>query len=718
MEETTEAPISFLRRVRSAWRATRLWFIFLMGVVGSIVAITIPAAQAEATFGLEVGDVAPQDIRAPSDLEAYVSEVLTQQARQAAADSVQDIYDPPDAQVARQQIESLSASLDYIDDVRADIASPLDRRLADLARFSNLQLDTEVARDILNLSSSTWETIKLETTLVLQQVMRSEIREGSSEEVRRTIPALVSISLSQDHAELVSGLASAFVAPNAMQNEEATQTARELAVSSVEPIQASFTIGETIVSGGEKLTAYDIEALNEFGLLTPPNIWVDVAVRSLLVVLLGSTITLYAYRVHGDQIKKTPIAATLSILFILSTLGMQLMIPDRTLLPYVYPAATLPILVTVLFGPGMGVITALVTGAMAGFLAPRGLELGLYVMLSGTSAALLIGQAERLSSFIWAGLAAAAGAALVVVIFRIPDPATDLWGKLSLLGAGIVSGLLSASLGFGFLLLIGNILGITTSLQLIELSRPDHPLQQLILQNAPGTYQHSLQVANLVDQGARAIGANALLARVGALYHDVGKAVRPQFFIENQIPGQNVHEQLDPSTSAEIILSHVDEGLELAQKYRLPPNIRAFISEHHGTMHASYQYQAALDAAGGDSNQVDRNNFIYPGPAPRSRETALLMLADGVEAKARADTPQNEKEIDTLVRWVIDSRLKDGQLSRTDLTFRDLDTIRKSFGKTLKNIYHPRIRYPQASQETVKSNQTTSKTDTQVAEKS
>ena len=190
-------------------------------------------------------------------------------------------------------------------------------------------------------------------------------------------------------------------------------------------------------------------------------------------------------------------------------------------------------------------------------------------------------------------------------------------------------------------------------------------------------------------------GANAALVRVGALYHDAGKAVRPSFFIENQPPGQNVHEQMDPLTSAGVIVGHVRDGLDLARKYRLPRRIQAFIPEHHGTLEASFQYRNAVEAANGDASKVDRRDFAYPGPRPRSRETAILMLADGLEAKARAENPEDEQAIERLASWVVDDRLAQGQLDRTDLTLRDLDTIRRSFASTLKGIYHPRIRYPQ-----------------------
>jgi putative nucleotidyltransferase with HDIG domain len=372
-----------------------------------------------------------------------------------------------------------------------------------------------------------------------------------------------------------------------------------------------------------------------------------------------------------------------------------MMIPGRTIMPYLFPAATVPMALATLISPGYGVMSALVLGALGGFLAPRGLEVALYVVLAGSMGALMIGKAERLSSFFWAGLAASMACVSVVVVFRFPDPGTDLLGKATLLGAGLLMGVLSASLAFALLLLVGNVLGITTTLQLLELARPDHPLLQLILRNAPGTYQHSLQVANLAEQAARAVGANALLTRVGALYHDAGKALRPQYFIENQVRGQNVHEQLDPATSAEVILDHVRDGLELARRYRLPPRVQAFISEHHGELETSYQYHEALEAAGGDAARVDHSHYEYPGPKPQSRETAILMLADGVEAKARAEAPHSEGDLGKLVRWVIDKRVEQGQLRHVDLTFRDLDIIRRSFVNTLKGMYHPRVVYPE-----------------------
>lgn len=698
MEEFATSTPTTMERIRRAFRAARLWVILFMGLIGSVVILSIPVDNTQQTFGLEVNDVAPQDIRAPYPL-TYVSDVLTMEAVENAGNSIATVFDPPDISVTRQQIKRLDYALEFIDAVRMDSYASSEQQMGDLASMADIRLDTESAESILALNDARWNTVKIETRSVLEQVMRNEIRQGRTEEARRTIPAIVSISLPEAQAELVGKLAPAFVAPNSLPNEEATEALEQAARGEVAYVERSYAQGETIISRGDIVSELELEALEAFNLLRAPNPWVTIATNAGFIFLVGGTFSLYAFRTHPKLILRSNLALVLSLMFIVNTLGMQFMIPGRTLLPYIYPAATIPILLSVFFSPNMGVTSALVIGAVGGFIAPRGLEMALYLTMSGALAALMIGKAERLGSFIWAGVAAAVGASLVILIFRIPDPATDMIGKAQLLGSAIVSGLLSASLGFGLLLGIGNLLGITTNLQLIELSRPDHPLLQQILRNAPGTYQHSLQVANLADQAARAIGADHLLTRVGALYHDAGKSLRAQFFIENQVAGQNVHEQLDPKTSADIILGHVRDGMELAKKHRLPVSIRAFINEHHGTMETAYQFRAAIEASGGDEDRIDRKDFTYPGPRPRSRETAILMLADGVEAAARAENPTNDEEIEQVVRWVIENRLANGQLDRTELTLRDLDTIRNSFLLTLKNIYHPRIRYSQIAEE-------------------
>jgi putative nucleotidyltransferase with HDIG domain len=271
----------------------------------------------------------------------------------------------------------------------------------------------------------------------------------------------------------------------------------------------------------------------------------------------------------------------------------------------------------------------------------------------------------------------------------------DWVGLATLGGAAVFSGIASTSIALPLQYLLAQFLGLTTALQLLEISRPDSPLLNYFLQHAPGTYQHSLQVANLAEQAGERIHADTLLLRVGSLFHDVGKSSNPLFFVENQPPNQiDSHNDLVPEISAEVIIRHVEDGLKLARKFRLPRRLFDFISEHHGTLVTRYQYNLALQAAKGDPSKVEESRFRYPGPSPRSKETALLMLADGVEARARAERPRNDDEVRALVKNVVERCQKDGQLDDTPLSQQDLARITESFIDTLRVTYHPRLEYP------------------------
>ncbi|MBZ0304643.1 MAG: HDIG domain-containing protein, partial [Anaerolineae bacterium] len=236
-------------------------------------------------------------------------------------------------------------------------------------------------------------------------------------------------------------------------------------------------------------------------------------------------------------------------------------------------------------------------------------------------------------------------------------------------------------------------MNLTTNLKLIELMDSKHALLQRLLREAPGTYQHSLQVANLSEIAAEAIGANAQLVRVAAMYHDIGKILNPYYFTENTTGSINPHDDLnDPLQSAKVIIGHVIEGERLARRHKLPARIRDFILEHHGTTQVLHFYHQAVEKAG-DESKVNIEEFTYPGPAPRARETAILMLADGCESATRSVGPSSKTEIEGIVNHIFELRLSEGQLNDSGLTLNDLKTVRNIFIQTLQAMYHPRIAY-------------------------
>ncbi len=661
----------------------------------SLASLVLPISMRPATFPLKIGDVAPQDIQAPQAL-VYESQLLTDQARQAAQDSIAPIYLPADPSIARHQIERMRVAVNYISVVREDGYSTSQQKKDDLSNLSDIQLTPATIESILSLNESRWQAIQQEATNVLEQTMRSTIRDDNLAEARRNIPTLVSFSMPQEQALIVIELVSPFVRANSLYSQDQTAAKRLEARNSVQPVKRSFAAGEVIVLRGQLVTAESWEALQQFGLVKPTNNNQDILAASILVAALTCFILLYSYRRKTSFSDDMRSLGLISLTFLAFLFGARFLIPNRTIVPYLYPLPAFGLTLAAVFNQEIGLVFSLVIGILAAYGLPNSLDLTVFYILSSMVGILALGRARRIASFFWSGLLIGIAGSSIVLAYRIPGSFTDWVGLATLSGVSLVNGIGSASLTLLLQFLFSQLLGLTTALQLLEISRPDHPLLQFILTNAPGTYQHSLQVANLAEQAAESIGADTLLVRVGAIYHDAGKSMNSQFFIENLVPGKvNPHDELEPEMSAAIILQHIPDGIQLARKYRLPPRIIDFIREHHGTFLTRYQYTRAIEAAGNDPKLIDKELFRYPGPAPHSRETALLMMADGVEARARAELPKSEEDLRAMVRRTIDYCQKEGQLDNTNLTMRDLNNITESFVRTLVGTYHPRIRYPE-----------------------
>ena len=665
--------------------------VLVVGV--AFVMLAFPQVTSRSATQLEVGRVAIQDIVAPRTM-TFESEILTERQREAASLAIPPVYLPPETRIARQQLERLRATLAYISSVRADAYASPEQKQADLAAMEDIRLDQETVQRLLSLSDARWQAVQQEAITVVEQVLRGTIREDRLEEARREVPALVSLAFPEDQANIVANLVAGFVIPNSAYSPELTEAARQNARQTIEPVTQTFIQGETIVQRGQVATERDLEALRQFGLVQPIGRWQDLLSFGVATLLLVAYLLIYLRR--NPALAQDLRGLTIIIfLFLLFLVGGRLLSTGQNIFLYLYPLSAFGLIVASLFGTQVALVFAFPLAILYAYNVPNAYELTLYNLFGSFLGILALGAGRRIVSYFWAALAIALAGMAVIVIFRAPQPNPDIVDVASLISIAGLNGIASSSLTILLQYFIAQMLGMTTALQLMEISRPDHPLLQFILRNAPGTYQHSLQVANLAEQAAERIKADPLLTRVGALYHDAGKAMNPFFFIENQLPGiPNPHDELEPAVSAETIIRHVPEGLELARKYRLPRRIHSFIAEHHGTMITRYQYAKAVEAASGDENQVDSTKFRYPGPRPRLRETAILMLADGCEARMRAERPKDESELRVLIKSVVENRLITGQLDNTDLTLRDLDTIVDSFTATLRGTYHPRIEYP------------------------
>jgi putative nucleotidyltransferase with HDIG domain len=680
---------------QSAWLARKgLWksLLLVFSILLSALALLMPYSSRQNSLVLEIGDVAGQDVLAPRAL-SYESEVLSEQQREEAAQAVSPIYGSPDSTVAREQVESLQAALAFIEVVRQDSFASTDQKLADISALQHINLGQESAIEILALGESAWQSVAQESVVVLEQVMRGTIRQDRLEESRSSVPALVSLSLPQDQAEIAAELASPFVVPNSFYSESLTEEARQEARAAVEAITSSYLSEETILQRGQVVSEADLEALEQFGLVTPEIRWQDYVGSLALIMALFAIAVLYL-RDKIDVSIELRSLVVIGVLFQLFLFAARLSVSDRTVIPYIFPVAGFALLTSIILGAQPAIVLSTMLSLLVAYNLPTAFELTIYYLLGSIIGILVLGKAQRITNYLWAGAAVSIAGGAVLLAYRLPLASTDIVGLATLLTSSALNGFAATMLTIVLQLALAQALGLTTTIQLLELSRPDHPLLQFILRNAPGTYQHSLQISNLAEQAAEAIGANALLTRVGSLYHDAGKARQPLYFIENQVPGSpNPHDELSPLESSAVIIRHVTDGLELAAKHRVPERIQDFIAEHHGTTVTRYQYGRAQEAAS-DASKIKREDFQYPGPRPQSRETALVMLADGCEARTRAERPETREELNFLVSSVISQRLVKGQLDETSLTMQDLKVIQESFVSTLRGVYHPRIAYP------------------------
>lgn len=678
-----------------AWLRLILLGIALASVTGVVmVRPLLPTGRVM----LEEGDIAPQDIRAPRSL-TYDSAIRQAEEQEQAASQVEPVYKSPDPALAREQLDRTREVLDYLESVRADVlASTAQKRGWILAAPELTSLSRETLDNLLALPDESWGRVQLETWAVIGKAMRQEIREGYPDEALEELPRLVSLDLADEEADAVVALAQCFLLPNSFLDPDATAQATAQAREEVGPITNPFKEGQIIVREGERVKALHIEVLDQFGLRQSQTNWTDFIGAGLMAVVGVLLLFLYLARFQPDVLWDGQQPLLLVLLIAFFVLGAGLMVPGGVVLRYLSPVPALAMLATAALGPHAGVATAVFLSGATGVIADKSLEMTIYAAWGGLVAALTLGRVERMGSLFRAGAYVALAHVSVLAIFHTPQDLTQAGDLLISMLTGAINGGVSASLALGGLFLIGPLFDIITTMRLIELGRPEHPLMQRLLREASATYNHSLMVANLAEQAAESIGANAMLTRVGAYYHDVGKVVRPYFFTENQLGGMNPHDRLDPHASAEVIIGHVEDGSKLAQRYRLPSRIRAFISEHHGTNRVSFLYDKAVRLAG-DKALVNESDFRYRGPKPQSKETALVMLADSCEAAVRSIRPASGDELAEIVNRIIDRRVDGGQLDECDLTLRDLGIIRQVFSSTLKGTFHPRIQYPEPETE-------------------
>ncbi len=657
-------------------------------------------------------DIATRDIRSPRD-KTFESKVLTEQARADAARAVPPVllFNPD---VRAQQLETLQIVTASVATVRADkdLSDPAKR--ARLLGIQEVGLSRRTIDTVLRLSDERWNAVATEADSALSTALGRSLGEGDIDSTRNGLLQQISPNLSADEADVAVELIQPLIIPTQTIDQKATEQAQKAARQNVDPVQQSIARGQVIVKQDQPVDATTAEVLAEVGLLAPRVHWDDLTSVVLIALLTASILAIYIWLFPAPAITSQRnlilLALVIALPVLLAKLYFSLVLPDddRRFLAYFLPLPAVAMLLATLLEARLALIIGLLQAALLTFAVIYLPDLSLVTSIQPVDAGRVLfvyglgavvgvfaaQRAERPNQFVAAGVLVGAVSMTALVALWLVEPQRHAFDAVWMTAAASVSGLSSGLLTAGGLAAVGMLLGVTTRVQLMELSQLNAPLLRKLQDEAPGTFHHSIIVGNLAERAADLIGADALLVRVGCYYHDIGKVLQPGFYIENQMGGENPHDSMTPRASAEIIAQHVRGGVELAQRHGLPWRVQAFIPEHHGTRLIAYFYRVASQR----DPKVDPNLFRYPGPKPQTRETAIVMLADSTEAMVRSSEDRSPERIDAIVEEVIAERLAEGELDDCDLTLRDIRIIADSFKQTMRGVYHPRIAYPEPTE--------------------
>jgi putative nucleotidyltransferase with HDIG domain len=612
---------------------------------------------------LAVGEIAPRDIRAQRDA-TFTSDSRTEELRAQAADEVAPVTETVKSPTDNQEDQLLA-----YDTMVRRVARVLELR--DRGSLEGDEVIDRLSNDvplvpfawrqpIADIDTVRWEAISAAGRTGVSTILADPVREDDLFEARTRVRDLVTTDLAGSERELAGALAAAYIAPNEITDEEATAEQVAQARAEVPAVEVTVQAGQRIVNEGDPITVEQFEVLDALG-LTRPLVEVGTVVgQAIVALLIASLLVGYLWRFEPEIWYRNRSVLLFFLALVVSAVAMRIA-ADRTLLAFVVPTTATVLLLGILLPGAAGAVMAVALAILAGVMNRDALELTVYVLVGGLASLLAITRAERLNAFVRVFFVVAAAQIAVVVAFGALEP-RDLAAQAQLIGVALLNAVVSVALAAGTFAVLGNVFGIMTVFQMLELANPSNRLLRRLLLETPGTYHHSVMVGNLAERAAETIGADPLMARIAAYYHDIGKMKNPLAFIENQAGAHNIHDDLNAETSARIIAGHIRDGIDLGYEHGLPVQVIGFIPQHHGTSVMSYFLGKALREAGGREDLVDERLYRYPGPKPQSREAAIIMLADGVEASVRSLDEKDEESIREMVNQIVDARVEDGQL--------------------------------------------------------
>ncbi len=641
-------------------------FVIATGLLSAIALLFSPPAVV--SYG-KAGVVADHEVRAPHST-VFASESLTQLEREKAAAAVQRVY-VVDPAVNVTATSHLTAALTGIARVRNDATLPRDQRILTLTKLSEATLTAALATDALDMTASEFDQLNKELggalTTLYQQGIRPEQLDAARADTAKALP----ISWTDRQKRVGSELLKQSLQPNLTFDSNATAAAQQAARNDASPVQVQVTANEVVIREGQVVTEQDLEKLRALGLVNPGIDWKSAVGLLGWALIIAGVVGLFVERYAAESWTDDRKLMVVGLSLVVITAAGRALIPGHTVAVYFVPFAAVAMMLTVLVG-GRTALAVQIAGALHVGIMSGQVELVAYVLVPALLGMAAVRRATTAREFVEAALYVTLGDLGVIGTFLLVGRSADTLGALQLGAAALISGVASGVLAFGAIVMLGHLFRITTVFELRELADPNHPLLRQLLLRTPGTYHHSLLVANLAERAAEVIGADPLVARVGAYYHDIGKMRNPLAFIENQT-GTNPHDELDPAVSA------------------MPPQIREIIPGHHGTSLIRYFHNLAQQRG----MAIDEAAFRHPGPKPRSKEAGIVMLADGTEAAVRSLEAKTPETIAEMVERIVSEKVADGQLDDCDLTLRDVQRVKEAFRELLAGVYHERIPYPE-----------------------
>jgi putative nucleotidyltransferase with HDIG domain len=641
----------------------------------------------------EVGQVSDRDVISPKTI-SYVDVVKTKKLEGETLANVANVYDLDVAVIGKAE-ESVEAIFKSVRMVQQDetLGSYEEKKGKIVSQLSVLLSGTAIEA-LSRLDDKNLALVEKHAKAIVRKYFQRGIRDDDLDIAKKAVGMEVEeLGLAGDAGAVVAGIAQAFLQPNFIFNARETDKRKQLAIMSIEPVQETVKRGQILVRRGEVVTAEQIYSMEEVGLSKGHASEMRIFGLAIFILIVMAMILGYIYK-FAYPIYQSDVHLLLVGFIIMVTLILGKVAHYYS--DFAAPIATGALLVAILVDARVGLLVSVMLALLFGIIADFNLRAVATVLIGSMVGVYSVSKMAHGYSLTKTGIWIAVFNALVIVATGFVEQ-INITLIVQQVFLGVVSGIGASIITTGILPYLENAFNITTSMKLLELSHPNHPLLQRLLLDAPGTYHHSVMVGNLAETAAGGIGADPIVVRVGAYYHDIGKIKRPYFFAENQVGIENPHEKLAPSLSTLIITSHIKDGLDLCHDYKLPQVIVDIVQQHHGTMLVSYFYQQAAENE--HSECIVEADFRYEGPRPQSKEAALIMLADACEAAVRSIGKPNANRIEATVRKLIRARLHEGQLDECNLTLKDLNIIGDVFIRVLSSMFHKRIEYPETVKE-------------------